>query len=330
MSEPEAYDPRKEAAWLIEPGIDGGEEIAYGVRRKWNPHLGIWFYQLHHSADPQKRSKEWRARTFEGNPGSNTRQEYDLEFGAPMGRPVWTGIFSARMHIQEPVWDPFLPLIMGIDFGLTPAAILGQVKSDGHIDVLAEVVAEEVCPLREFLEDLFLPYVATNFPSRTRPILPCCDPAGSQRSQTNGESPIDVMREFKLPPIPGQKEWSARYDLMTRLFRQSRGESALLRIHRRCHWIIRGCQGGYRFPMPKPGQDINTTKPVKDAYSHPQDALQYFCFRAQMMLGQVDAPAKQETQRRQDFRPHLLPTRGEVGRSGFRPNVMGRRGAGRR
>src|SRR3546814_8423977 len=105
-------------------------------------------------------------------------------------------MFRDRIHLApEPLAAvPSLPLLIGVDFGLTPAAVIAQRLADGRWLVLDELVTEE-CGIQRFGETLAA-YMARTFPNHgLRHCQGWGDPAGNQRAQTDERTALAVLRE---------------------------------------------------------------------------------------------------------------------------------------
>lgn len=79
------------------------------------------------------------------------------------GKPVFHN-FRDSVHVTaaplQPV--PNLPLLIGVDFGLTPAAVIGQRLADGRWLVLSEITTEDTGVIR-FSQQLTA-HVAQRYP----------------------------------------------------------------------------------------------------------------------------------------------------------------------
>lgn len=166
------------------------------------------------------------------------------------------------------------PLIVGMDFGLTPAAVVGQITPRGQLRVLAEVVAQDM-GIKRFISDALKPVLATEFPGLSYFVVG--DPAGAQRAQTDERTCFDELLAQGVQSYPAptnnfatRREAVANY--MTKIVDGDYG----LQVDNRCVWLIKGFNGRYRYRrMQIAGSDRYTETPDKNEYSHPHDALQY-------------------------------------------------------
>ncbi|RMF40016.1 MAG: hypothetical protein D6754_04165 [Alphaproteobacteria bacterium] len=173
----------------------------------------------------------------------------------------------------KPVED--LPIMIGVDFGLTPAAIIGQRLTDGRWIILDELVANDVGVVR--LAELLVPYLAQKFPAN-RVDGAWGDPAGSARSQTDERTALEIMTTytgFRWRPAPSNDLTMRLEVVKNALNRMIDGRPGLL-VSPRCRVLRKGFAGGYcrKFVKASGGTQVHE-QPAKNAYSHPHDALQY-------------------------------------------------------
>jgi hypothetical protein len=202
----------------------------------------------------------------------------DAQYGPTMsGRPVYPE-FRDDVHSVEPSACPPLthaPLLLGMDFGLTPALAFGQVDpKDGQLQIIDELVAQDLGAVR-FAEDAAR-YIKIAYPGR--PIRGTGDPAGEQRVQTDERTPYDVVNAQGLPMSPAHtNDFTRRREAvargMTRL--TMLGRPAIV-ISRKCKVLRKAMNGGYAFKrVSAPGEERFRDVPDKNSFSHVAEALQY-------------------------------------------------------
>ena len=194
------------------------------------------------------------------------------------GLPVYDKTFSAEAHVAE---SPFLPLksteypvVIGLDFGRTPSAILLQRNAFGQVVALAELTSENM-GIETFFDTQLKPLLAqTRFLGCTFLVAP--DPAGFAKQQIGEISPVDVVKQrgFKVVK-PATNDPERRIMSVERLLTSNVGGRATLQINPECEMLIKGFKFGYRYKLNKQGQQDN--KPDKNESSHCHDALQYGC-----------------------------------------------------
>jgi hypothetical protein len=203
------------------------------------------------------------------------------KFGKTLGgRPVFNA-FNYDIHVSQSPLRPLPfednPLLIGVDFGLTPAAVIGQAWPNGRLLVLAECVSER-SGILQFVQNQLKPLLSNRFPACR--VLLIGDPAGSQGAQTDEKSCFDILRAEKFKVIPARTNaLTARLTAVEGfLTGMVDGKSKFLIDGAACPVLTRALRGGYRFKKVKPG--ITDATPDKNEYSHPADALQYLALHA--------------------------------------------------
>lgn len=186
-------------------------------------------------------------------------------------------MFRDRVHVSPVPLLPLqgFPLLLGCDYGLTPAAIIGQKLTDGRWVILDEVVTDS-CGVVRFAE-LLAKYVATTYVGFD---VDCGfgDPSGNQRAFSDERTAFEIMKEYtswKWQPAPSNEPVIRREVVIGALNRLVDGNPGIL-ISPKCINLRKGFSGGYHFKFLKNagGTQFHET-PSKNQYSHPHDALQY-------------------------------------------------------
>ena len=211
------------------------------------------------------------------------------KFGKSLaGKPVFRS-FDSSFHVAkkplkplEPVLmqgfdslegDTPYPIIIGMDFGLTPACTINQQDPRGRFLTLGELTSEGMGVLR-FCREKLRPYLTNRFPGY--PVIVIGDPAGTQRAQTDERSVFDILKQEGFNVIAAHtNSIQARLAAVEELLSgQVDGEARHL-IDPSCKKLITALRSGYRYKIKKTG-DIED-KPDKNFYSHIADAHQYAC-----------------------------------------------------
>jgi len=203
------------------------------------------------------------------------------------GKPVYPQ-FVGETHIAEEEIPIAIgvPLYVGIDFGLTPAAVFGQ-KVRGRWLIQSEIVAIDMGIVR--FAELLRQEIATRFVGLDVNIIG--DPAGDFRAQTDESTPFQILRGagLRAVPAPSNSVDLRLESVSSQLTKMSDGKSGFL-IDRRCPMLIKGFQGGYSYRRMQVSGERYDDKPEKNMYSHIHDALQYLMLGAgegrQLMSGQ--------------------------------------------
>lgn len=125
------------------------------------------------------------------------------KFGRSLaGRPVFRA-FDPKTHLSTTPLTP-LPsssLVIGVDAGLNPTAIITQLTYDGRVLVLDAITghADGMGALR-FARERLKPLLATKYPKHSSLLV--IDPAAFQRAQTDERTVADIFKHegFKVVP----------------------------------------------------------------------------------------------------------------------------------
>jgi hypothetical protein len=208
--------------------------------------------------DTQGRSDEYIRVYIDGEYGLSTA-----------GQPVYK-YFRPDYHMADQTLQPIIngvrPIIIGMDLGLTPAAVIGQQDPRGRILILDEAVSFDM-GIQRFVRTVLKPLITERFSAA--PILVISDPAGIQRAQTDERSAVDIIKAEGFRVMPAKtNNVSARLSAVDDfLMRQVDGDSAFL-VDPRCTRLKAAMMGGYRFH--KKNGNIE-----KNKHSHVAEALQY-------------------------------------------------------
>jgi hypothetical protein len=248
-----------------------------GVETWQNPKNGFQVIDLHYTADPEKQSTEWREAIMNGMPRRKFLMEYEKNWETFEGKPVYED-FQKGIHSVASVLKPIsgLPLIIGVDFGLTPSMILGQLDGPqlrilsehtalGSIDKLAKAVWSHLSMHYENW---------VKFPDM---IFTVIDPAGTQRAQTDERTCMSMLtaagfKKISLGPIDWETRRSSVEHFLTTFSKQGAG---LLVSEVGCPTLVQGFTGGYKFSEQVYEIEPMKARPLKNNFSHPHDALQY-------------------------------------------------------
>jgi hypothetical protein len=191
------------------------------------------------------------------------------------GRPVWP-MFKRGLHVGKHPLEPFpnVPLMVGVDFGLTPAAVIGQCVN-GRWLILKELVADAKAGMGAVtFAPLLKSFLAQHYPGFRYALIG--DPAGDQRAQSDERSPFMIFRACGLPILPAQtNDFVVRKEAVeSALNRLVNGYAGLL-FDPGCIKLITACEFGYRYAKLKTSDGRYSDVPVKDMHSHVADSFQY-------------------------------------------------------
>lgn len=202
------------------------------------------------------------------------------KFGKSLsGQPVFRA-FDRDTHVAKQTLNHIKlqthPLIIGMDFGLTPACSINQIDAQGRFLTFADLVSEGMGTLR-FCREKLKPLLANRFPGMN--VLIVGDPAGQQRAQTDERSVFDILRAEGFRVISAKSNSVvARVNAVDKLLTRTVDGKPGHLIDPSCTHLIAALRGGYRYKIRQNGEADD--KPEKNSHSHIADAHQYACLHA--------------------------------------------------
>lgn len=207
------------------------------------------------------------------------------------GKPVYPE-YNDKVHCAKENLDGErgMPLILGWDFGLTPACVIMQSTPRGQIIILDELVSEDM-GIRQFANDVVKPFLNNHYANFQ--IVSAGDPAGNIRAQTDERTCLQELLEAGIYTEPASTNdfIPRRESVAYFLTRMTDGNPGFL-INPRCTMLRKGFSGRYKLERIKTsGAARYKDRPLKDDYSHIHDALQYACLKVRS--GVAPARARQ-------------------------------------
>jgi len=217
------------------------------------------------------------------------------------GRPVYPE-YNDAMHLSKVVLPVMraMPLVIGFDFGLTPACAFMQQTPQGTVQLIDECVSEDM-DLRRFCEEVVNPKLRSEYAGMH--VIGVGDPAGNQRSQADGQTCMQILKECGIPAdIAPTNSFMARRDAVGFYLTKLIGGRPAFIVSPKCEVSRRGLQGEYRYKELRIG-GMNGLKrfsetPDKNFYSHVADALQYACLKIKDSIIKADSATIGNTGRR--------------------------------
>jgi len=182
------------------------------------------------------------------------------------GRRVYSG-FNRKVHVaREPLqFLPGHPIYVGIDFGLTPAAVFGQ-KLRNRWLIQHELVTTDMAA-RDFAAEI-KHLIGRCYPDAAEFIFRG-DPAGDQRAQTDERTPFDILRNEGINARPAStNDPAVRIDAVSKAINSMEDGNPCYLVSPECTSLIAAKEGGYHYK-----EGSNT--PNKNQFSHVSDAEQY-------------------------------------------------------
>jgi hypothetical protein len=207
------------------------------------------------------------------------------KFGKSLaGQPVFRS-FDGDYHVAKnplvPILNGMRPVLIGMDFGLNPSAVVGQIDAMGRLLLYRSLTADGMGLLR-FLRTILKPELAQTFPGA--PILVIGDPAGTARAQTDEKTVYDILEQEGLMAKPAYtNSIIARITAVEQFLNRQVDTGAGMLVDPSCRPLINALRGKYRYKIKNNGEMDDT--PDKNEASHIADALQYLCLHADAQQG---------------------------------------------
>lgn len=243
-----------------------------------NPKNKFVVFQLHYSANPNK-DKAYIENIKSSMPKSQFMQEFELQWESFEGQAVYPD-WNERFHGVKESLQPHvgLPLLLGVDQGLTPACVVAQLQGD-QLVILKEITAVNMGAER--FCDLVKRELAVSYPAWCnvdRDFILFMDPAGFSRKDTDERTYASIWSTRGFKPTPGAMTWEERRQSVEHfLLKVTKSGPSLQVSLPNCQLLVRGFNGGYRYPDKAFEIEPNKIRPLKDEHSHIHDALQYLC-----------------------------------------------------
>jgi len=223
-------------------------------------------------------SKTYYPNTGEGKTDNFIRVYLRSQYGRSAGgKPIYEETFVAERHATtglQAIRSDNYPLCIGLDFGRQPAAVIMQVAPNGQVLVLSEVCAENM-GMKKFVQAKLRPHLYEHYPMLAHYLAP--DPAGFQKTQLGEQSPAKWLASEGFELVrPNSNDPEVRVTAVESLLMAGVDTQPRFLIDRvKAPLTYQGLNGKYRWKTNKHGDMMATKEPVKNKYSHPNEALQY-------------------------------------------------------
>jgi hypothetical protein len=196
------------------------------------------------------------------------------------GQPVFKS-FDSSTHVAKEELKPSSlngTLFIGIDNGLSPAAVFGQVDFNGRILAYDAISADGLGALR-FCREKLKPLIARKYPGFK--VLLIADPACNQRAQTDEKTIVSIYRNEGFQIVTAKTNaLAARIASVDYYFtRNVEGKSSILLCPVGCKPLIQALRGKYKYKTNKKGE-TDTTPEKSHPFSDLADGLQYLALHA--------------------------------------------------
>lgn len=189
------------------------------------------------------------------------------------GKPIYPE-YKDGIHCREFDLLPGTAIHVGIDFGLTPAAVFAQRTAMGQWRWHSELVTEDMGAVRfaellhQAIQERYAGYPIGSITG---------DPAGDIRAQTDETTPFQILRAKNVmaQPAPTNDYIKRREAVAVPLSRLIDGQPGLI-VHPQCLMLRKGMAGGYHYKrLQVTGEERYQDAPNKNIYSHVCEAAQY-------------------------------------------------------
>ena len=182
--------------------------------------------------------------------------------------------FDEDIHVAK---DFLIPnrrqiLVVGADFGLTPAMNLMQQNPFGQLLVFDEIVTENM-GLDRCIKEKLKPLLRNKYDGFD--IRVTGDPAGNTRSQNDEKSCVDIFKNngFKKVKFAWSNTSVHRVGALDSFLTRITENGPAFLVDPRCSFLKRGLAGGYHYPVNTKG-DVSPS-PKKNIFSHIVESTHY-------------------------------------------------------
>ncbi len=199
------------------------------------------------------------------------------EYGTTLeGKPIYPE-YNDVVHVAKETMEiqRGLPVIVGMDFGLYPCAVMVQLTRMGQVRVIDELCGSDMA-LRPFVRDHLRPHMSQKYGGID--VTYVVDPGGNQREQGEGHTLLQILAEegiYADTPSGGNR-FKGRRDAVAVFLMSWRDDRPGFIINPDLEMIRTGFNGGYRYKTKRSEEGmVDVPEAEKNEYSHPHDALQY-------------------------------------------------------
>lgn len=191
------------------------------------------------------------------------------------GEAVFRASFKKHFHVAAASLQPIpsTMLVVGVDFGRHPAAVITQMDQRGRLVALDEAVGDNM-GIEQFVATKLRPLLSQMKYMRL-PVGLVGDPSGVARTQIGEESVFQALKRLGFSAQPAQTNAiEPRLRAVEKWLLQARGGEAAMLIDPACDTLVKAMSAKYRYGRRKDG----VLQPVPEK-THPwsdiSDAFQY-------------------------------------------------------
>lgn len=221
--------------------------------------------------------KGYYVRGMQGKPDDWISVNLGNEYGfVADGKPVHPRyVDSVHCIDMDFKPDPTVPIIIGYDFGRTPAAALIQQAEFGRWICFDEFYATDMSALT-FAPELKL-YIDHTYKDHKAGFRGWGDPSGGRGGEATDDTAHQIVRASGLPcnPTVTNKASLRRAAIEKPLTETCMDGKPRLVILPKASKIRKGLKGGFCYRRVMVSNERYTDEPDKNEYSHPVEALEY-------------------------------------------------------
>ena len=193
------------------------------------------------------------------------------------GQAVFRASFKPSFHIvdhEDILVSENIPIMIGQDFGRTPASVLGQIDMRGRLVIFDELISEDM-GIEQFAQTKLRPLLYEKYTFNR--VFMIGDPKGRDKTQVGELSPYDVLKGlgFEIHPAPTNKIEPRLLAVEQFLLQQSDGGPMLV-ISDKCTNLTTAMKSLYRYKRKRTGE-LDNLPEKSHPWSDLADSLQYMC-----------------------------------------------------
>jgi hypothetical protein len=196
---------------------------------------------------------------------------------------------------------PGLTIHVGLDYGLTPAAVFAQRMPDGRWHFIDEITSEDM-GIKRFAQLLLLPKLKGEYQGYKFSTFG--DPAGDKRADSDESTCYQILEALGIDATPcyTNDPTIRRGALEAPLTRMIDGKPGAL-ISPKCKMFRLGLAGGYCYKTLKTGSgdERHHEEPMKNQFSHVVEAGEYCMVGAGEGEALINKPSTPEPEERDEF-----------------------------
>jgi len=239
------------------------------------------FYKQPGGMSPEAENIENLPDGYYDNLLANNNEDWSnihvhAQYGKSLGgQAVFRASFKPDFHVVEAdelVLIDTMPIMIGQDFGRTPASLIGQIDNRGRLVIHDELTSEDM-GIEQFATTKLRPLLYEKYMGKA--IFMVGDPKGRDKSQTNEDSPFDVLQRLGFDVYPAPTNYiDPRLRAVEQLLLHQVDGGPMLIISDACGVTISAMKYWYRYRRKLTG--ILEDKPEKThPWSDVADCLQY-------------------------------------------------------